>query len=220
MKTISFLLLLFGITFCVCFPAFAQDKRWTFVGEDMDGNSFFIDKTSRKVSGNRVRAWEKGILRNGSYRINLTEWKCDEEMYFPIDSTVYSPGGSFIKKEKGTEWVLVVPGAINEAMYKFACGDLPKNSSKNTSSAGKMMVEIIVDKANLRDAPSRNSRIIREVSIGERFTLVSKELVSYFWYQIILPGTNETAWIHYSTIKLVESPIKSKPVKRRKQSNR
>jgi len=105
-------------------------------------------------------------------------------------------------------------------MYQIACGNLSKRVSKDSTSAGKMMVEIIVNKANLRNAPNKNSRIIKEVSLGERFTLVNKELVGYFWYEISLSGTNETAWIHRSTIKLVESPIKPKTGKRRKQSNK
>ena len=134
-----------------------------------------------------------------------------------LDSTIYTPTSSFIEKDKGTEWRLVVPDTIGQMMYQIACGNLSKRVSKDSTSAGKMMVEIIVDKANLRDAPNINSRIIQEASIGDRFTLVNKELIGYFWYQITLPGTNETAWIHRSTIKMVEIPIKPKTGKRRKQ---
>lgn len=204
MKTISFLLLLFGITLCVCFPSFAQDNRWVHIADATEGVSSFIDITSRKVIGNKVRTWDKSIFADGSYRINLNEWNCDEEKYFLLDSTSYSRNGSYIKKDKGTEWRFVVPNSINEIIYKFACNGLPENFSLDTLSAGKTKVEITVNKANLRSSPNINSRIIREASIGERFTLVDEELVSYYWYEITLPGTSETAWIHRSTVKLIK----------------
>lgn len=219
MKIITFLLLLFSITLCVCFPAFAQDNRWVFIADDADDTSFFIDITSRKIIGDRVRTWHKNIYKDGSYRINLAEWNCDEEKYFMLDSTVYSKSGSYIRKDKGTEWYFVVPNSVNEIIYKFACFGLPENFSIDTLSAGKTVVEVTVNKANLRSAPSRNSQIIREASIGERFPLVSNELVSYFWYQITIPGTNETAWIHRSTVKLVKLiPIPSQSNTRRQKA--
>src|SRR5215213_5502556 len=174
MKTITFLLLLFGLTLCVCFPAFAQRSRWVFIDTDAEGTSYFIDKTSRKVIGDKVRTWGKSVFSDGSFRVNLTEWNCAEEKYFLLDSTIYTPTSSFIEKDKGTEWRLVVPDTIGQMMYQIACGNLSKRVSKDSTSAGKMMVEIIVDKANLRDAPNINSRIIQEASIGDRFTLVNK----------------------------------------------
>jgi hypothetical protein len=223
MKTTISLFLSTIILLFACCLVFAQENRWSYVGTDASGTRFFVDRNSIEVKGNRLRVWNKFFYVNNTYRLSLFEWACAEKKYLILDETSYAPNGRVIGMDRASGWLFVTPESMSETLYKAICSSSKLTPSKPTPSrlsAGETMVEITVNKANLRDAPNINSNIIKEASIGERFTLVNNELIGYFWYQITLPGTNETAWIHRSTIKLVESPIKPKSGKRRKQSNK
>lgn len=219
MKTTISLLLSITILLSAYCSVFAQQNRWSYVGTDASGTRFFIDRNSIEIKGNRLRIWNKFFYANQTYRLSLFEWACAEKKYLILDETSYSPDGRVIGMNRAPGWLFVTPESMSETLYKAICSSSKLTLSKPTpsrTSAGETMVEITVNKANLPDAPNINSSIIKEASIGDRFTLVNKELIGYFWYQIIVPGTNETAWIHRSTIKLVENPIKPKTGKRRK----
>lgn len=214
MKLTSNILLLLTITVLFCFSAFAQQKnRWVFVGQNTDGTLFYIDNNSRQIVGNRIRVWDKNIFQDGSYKISLVEWRCVEKKYFFIDITNYTPTGSFIRKDKSTEWLTVVPDSVSEAMYKAVCGTSFGNNLQ-VASSNRKMAQIIVKKANLRTNPDTNSRVVQQAILGEKFFLAD-ELPTNGWYQIILAGTNETAWIHGNNIKLLEAPNKSNTKKQR-----
>ncbi len=192
---------------CLSCLTFAQENRWELLSVDVNGGRLYLDKSSRKTIGNRVRIWDKRVFRDGSYRITLTEWKCSEKKYFLVDVSLYNETGSAIGKDKGTDWAFVVPESVSEAMYKAVCLTSAEKKSK-TKSTSKKIAEIIVKKANIRAEPNINSQIIQQATTGERFILV-KEEPSSGWYQITLAGTNETAWIYGNNIKLVE--VSNKP---------
>jgi hypothetical protein len=220
MKIISILLIVFAVMLCIPCLTFAQQNRWEFISVDVNGVRLYLDKNSRKTIGNRVRIWDKRVFRDGSYRIDLTEWKCSEKKYFLVDMTIYSETGSFIGKYKGTDWVYVIPESGSEAMHKAVCITYSKKSSKPESSS-KKMAEIIVEKANIRAEPNIDSRVIRQAKTGEQFDLVEEES-SNGWYQVILPQTNEVAWIHGNNIKLVEvsNKLNTKKQKVKQQTKR
>jgi hypothetical protein len=203
MKIISIFLLVFAVMLCVPYLTFGQENRWEFLSVDVNGVRLYLDKSSRKTIGNRVRIWDKRVFKDGSYRIDLTEWKCSEKKYFLVDMTIYSERGSFIGKYKGTDWVYVIPESGSEAMHKAVCITYSNKSSKPESSS-KKIAEIIVEKVNIRSEPNTDSRIIRQAKTGERFVLAEEES-SNGWYQIILPQTNEVAWIYGNNIKLVNA---------------
>ncbi|MET0752745.1 MAG: SH3 domain-containing protein, partial [Pyrinomonadaceae bacterium] len=207
MKIISVLLLVFAVMLCLPCLAFAQDNRWELLSVDVNGGRLYLDKSSSKIIGSRVRIWDKRVFRDGSYRITLTEWKCSEKKYFLVDVTLYNEAGSAVGKDKGKDWAFVIPESGSEAMYKAVCTTSSEKKSK-TESTSKKMAEIIVEKANIRNEPNINSQVIQQVRTGERFILAEEE-PSGGWYQIILAGTNETAWIHGNNIKLVEVSNKS-----------
>ncbi len=213
MKLISYLSLLLALTFFLSFSVSAQqENRWVFIGQNTDGTLFYLDQNSRQVLGNRIRAWDKNIFRDGSYKINLVEWKCNEKRYFFIDMTNYTPTGSFIRKDKSTEWLVVVPDSVSESMYKAVCGNSSERNSKAVSK-NKKIAQIIVRKANLRVEPSINSNIIQQANLGEQFSLADEQPTNG-WYQIIT-GTNENAWIHGNNIKFVETSNKSNTKKQK-----
>jgi hypothetical protein len=220
MRIISFSLLLYGFTICLYSSAFAQDNRWVFIDVDVNGSRFYLDKNSRTTIGDRVRVWDRSVYSDGSYRINLSEWQCSQKRFFFVDVSIYSETGSFIRKDKGTGWINVVPDAISESMYEAVCSNSSEKKNKTISSS-KKIAEIIVEKANIRTEPNTDSRVIRQAKTGERFVLAEEES-SNGWYQIILSQTNELAWIHGSNIKLVDAVNKSnvKNPKMRRQIKR
>ena len=167
---------------------------------------FYINKNSRQVSGKNIRIWNKSIFRNGSFRLDLVEWKCSEKKYFFVEASDYTSTGKFVRKNVGTEWINVVPDSISEDLHKVVCSNSPKENPK-TVSVIKKMAEIVVRKANLRVAPSMSGNVVQQVKLGNKFFLADEESTNG-WYQIVILGTDETAWVHGNNIKLVEVPDK------------
>lgn len=207
MRFITKLPFLLIIVAFVCYSAFAQQDRWIYIGKDTSGALFYLDKTSRQSIGKSIKVWDKSVYPDGSYRVNQTKWECKEKQFAIVDITIYSPKNEFIGKDNPTPWLNVVPDSISEIMHKAVCERLSNKNFEKTSSS-KKMVEIIVKKANVRAEPAINSNIIRKVKSGDKFALADENSTSG-WYQIIISNTNETGWIHGSTIKLVEITDKS-----------
>jgi hypothetical protein len=206
MKTISFLLLLTGFLLFASYSVFTQQNRWSYVGADVNGTRFFIDRKSIEIKGNKLQIWNKSIYSDDSYRISLVEWACSDKQYNVLRETIYSPDGNPIGKDESTTWLFVTPDSISEGLYKATCSSSDKTN--NAKSASKMKAQVIARTANVRAEPDINSSVIRKVKSGESFTLADEEPTDG-WYQIIISGTNKTAWIHSNTIKLVE--ITNKP---------
>lgn len=211
MRIFHYFIILFAIFFLTHHPIFAQQNRWMFVGTDADGTAFYLDRTFRQPVNNGVRVWDKSVYPDGSYRISLVEWKCVGKKFFVVDVTIYTPTGSFIRGEKGTAWVNVTPDSTSEVIFKRVCEEVPEDTSKPTTSK-KMMAEVIAEKVNVRAAPNVDSDIILQATGGERFVLIEQKPTGG-WYQIFLPGIDETAWIHGNVIKLIKPSGKSNPGK-------
>lgn len=201
----SFLLVTIVLSYLSTFAQ--QEKRWNYISKTSDGTLFYIDETSRQMSGKNIRIWNKSIFWNGSFRLNLVEWNCKEAKYLFVEASFYSQTGKFLRIEKGSEWINVIPDSISETLHKAVCKKSPEKDLKTKSSSRKI-AQIIVKKANLRDAPKLNSVILRQADINEQFSLAD-ELPTNGWYQIILSGTTETAWIHGNNIKLVKAVEKA-----------
>jgi hypothetical protein len=217
MKIITSLLLSISILLFGSYLIFAQQNRWSYVGADVNGTRFFIDRKSINTKGSKLRIWNKSIYSDDSYRISLVEWVCADKKYFILDETIYAPNGSFAGTDKGTKWLFVTPDSISEGLYKATCVSSKQVSSR--TAASEILAQIIVTSANVRTEPDMSSRVKRKVKSGEQFILADEESVNG-WYRIIISGTNNTGWIHGNNIKLVQSPNQSKTGKRRKQSNK
>jgi hypothetical protein len=203
MKLTFYLLPLLIITIFGCISALSQEKdRWFFVSNNSDGTLFYIDKNSRQVSGKNIRIWNKSVFWNGSFRLDLVEWKCSEKKYFFVEASDYTSTGKFVRKNVGTEWINVVPDSISEDLHKVVCGNSPEENPKTVSMI-KKMAEVIVRKANLRVAPSMSGNVVQQVKLGSKFFLADEEPTNG-WYQIILSEPNESAWIHGNNIKIIE----------------
>lgn len=203
------------LSFCfVCilpYFVFGQQNRWLFVGNDVAGTAFYLEKDSPKSIGKIIRVWTKNVYTDGSFQINQIDWDCKEKKYFVIQSSNYFSDGRLLNTLKGDVWLDVFPDALSETMYKAVCKTSLAGNYGKTSSIYKT-AEIIVKKANLRAEPNAYSRVIRQAVTGERFVLVS-ESPEKGWYQIIDVESNETVWIYGSNIKLIEVTKTSKTEK-------
>lgn len=214
MKTAISLFLSITILLFACCLVFAQQNRWSYVGADVNGTQFFIDRKSINTKGNKLQIWNKSIYSDDSYRISLVQWVCTDKKYFILDETIYAPNGSFAGTDKGTKWLFVTPDSISEGLYRATCFSSKQVSSR--TSAGKMRAQIIVKSANVRIEPDMSSRVKRKVKSGEQFVLAEEESVNG-WYRIIISGTDNIGWIHGNNIKLVENSNQLNTRKRRKQ---
>lgn len=217
MKTIFSLALSLTFLLSTFSFVFAQQDRWSYIGADVNQVEFFIDRKSIEPKGENLRAWHKTVYLDESYRISLLEWNCTEKKFFVVSETLYEPNGSPLGKDKTTEWLFVTPESINEGLYRAIC-NVPANN-KAKPSADKIIVQIVAKTANLRVEPNVNGSVIRTAKLGEKFILAD-ENPTRGWYRIILPKTNNSAWIHGNTIKLIEMTVqpkmKSKPNAKRK----
>jgi hypothetical protein len=84
-----------------------------------------------------------------------------------------------------------------------------QRTSRSQAKQGRAMAEIIVENANLREAPNASSAVIREVALGEKLALGNSRRVGP-WYQVVDEETGREGWLHGNTFKIV--PIKGKPV--------
>jgi len=78
-----------------------------------------------------------------------------------------------------------------------------------------MVAQIITDNANVREAPFANSPVIQTFEKGARLFLADNEPTGV-WYQVFIPDTNETGWLHGNTIKLLG--IKPNSIKPKRKS--
>ena len=137
MKKIVVLLLLM-----VSANVFAE---WTFIGNDVEGTSAYVDLSSIRKKGRTVKMWDlmdyqmvKGIVgqgnifgedRSNSYlsSIVFSLYDCEEETRSVINGISYSGqmgSGTIIAESfpDGARREPVMPGTVSEKLFKIACG--------------------------------------------------------------------------------------------------
>jgi hypothetical protein len=97
------------------------------------------------------------------------------------------------------------------------CKNLGK-TSRNDKKVGSNLAfaKIIVEKSKLMSQSNSNSKIIREVTLGERLVLVSDEPVG-IWYPVRDSKTNSQGWLnsnHFKIIKVKKLVNKQKKAKK------
>ena len=194
----TFALAFFFLTLSVQFSA-AQNNRWVYIGKNVSGVEYYLDKTSVERSGGEVRLWEKKIFKDGSYQINQSRWDCSEKIVLMVSSNIYTPQGKVIGKNFGNQWERIIPESIGEAIYQVVCN--ADTSQTAITEAMTENVQVISKLANIRELPSMNAAIVKKAAKGTVFRLVEAEPESG-WYQIYL-DSSDTAWIHGNTIEFI-----------------
>lgn len=204
-------------------PTFSQQNRWQFIGRNDNGSTSYLEKSKPKEVGGKKQTWSKEVYSDGSYKITLIDWQCRERKFRVLEATNYAPSGEYVGKEGSSAWSTVVPDSVSENYYKVVC--LPTGNTfatKSNTSTKKPVAQIIVDNANIREAPFANSPAIQTVQKDAQLFLAAAEPVGG-WYQVYIPDTKETGWLHGNTIKLLgiksnstKPKRKSKPVGKRR----
>lgn len=216
MKKVFFILICYAIIILSNQSVSAQANRWQFIAKNDNGSRSYLEQSNQKESGNNRWTWVKEVYSDGSYKIILINWQCRERKFQALESTNYAASGEYIDKERSSDWATVVPDSVSENYYKVVCASTEqKPAAESNSSAEKMIVQIITERANIREAPFVNSPVIQTVERGARLFLADVEPTGV-WYQVLLPDSDVAGWLHGNTIKLLN--IKSNLNQRRQKA--
>lgn len=227
MKKVVFILIFYAIIVLSNQPIFAQANRWQFIGKNDNGSRSYLEKSGQKESGNRRRTWSKEVYSDGSYKITLVDWQCRERRFRILEATNYAATGEYIDKERSSAWATVIPDSVSENYYKVVCASTEqKPAAKSNSSDKKMIAQIIAENANIREVPFANGSIIQTAEKGTRLFIADAEPTGV-WYQVFLPDSDITGWLHGNTIKLLniksnfsQRRQKAKPAEKREETHK
>lgn len=216
MKKVAFTLIFLGIIFFTNQPIFAQQSRWQFIGKNDNGSLSYLEKSNQKQTGNKKQTWVKKVYDDGSYKIILANWRCHEKRFQIVESANCAASGNYIGKEGSSPMMTVVPDSVSENYYKAVCLPAKQQSAIQPGAASETITaQIITRNANIREALFINSPVVQTIEKGVRLNLADAQPIGA-WYQIIIPKTNETGWLHGNTIKLLA--IKSNSTKSKQKS--
>ena len=182
-----------------------NEQRWLKIATDVEGTNYYIEKESRKTSGNsNIRTWEKRIRSDFSYSILLTEWNCHDKRERLIQFTDYNVQRRLeVTSEEPSDWHPIIPDSIAEKFFKIVCLEPPRLSAKVKISM-KKYAEIIAKKAYLRDRASPSGEIICDLIKGEKLMLINVEPIGG-WYKVVDSKTKSIGWLHGNTFKVISS---------------
>lgn len=207
--------------------AFAQTTdRWQLISNNDNGSRSYLERSAQNTTGDRRRTWTKDIYRDDSYKVTLVEWRCREKKFRVLEATNYAPEGKYLGQEEASGWATIVPDSVSENYFKIVCA-ARENISESDASNEKIIVQVIAQEANVREAPFSVGFVMQTVVKGTRFVLADTKPVGV-WYQVLIPDTDQTGWLHGNTIKIIKTEPnrqrterKSKPAGKRrvKRSN-
>ena len=119
-KIITTLLVVFALT---------AQAEWTFVGDNPEGDRYFLDLSTIKKSANGHRAWEmadEARGRNGTLSIRrLTEYDCRNERSRVLQQSQHSghmgSGEVVHSSSSPASWRYVSPGSVGEWFFDAVC---------------------------------------------------------------------------------------------------
>lgn len=206
-------------------PVFSQQSRWQFIGRNDNGSLSYLEKSKQRGTGNKRQTWVKEVYTDGSYKIILIDWQCREKRFQAVEATNYAASGKYLDKEGSSPPATVVPDSVSENYYKAVCPSNEQQSAVQPDAASRTITaQIITKNANVREAPFANSPVVQTIEKGVRLILADVQPTGA-WYQVTIPNTNATGWMHGSTIKLLSikpgsniTKQKSKPAMRNRRA--
>lgn len=189
LKAVICLGLCFGFILLSLTSIVAQtvDERWLYVTNDVrNTRKYFIDKqTLLKDSSpnNPVKTvWAKSLFADGSFQIDKTDWDCKLRRTRILSAGFYHPDGEFIKAYKvEAKWSEIGPDSIGERILQTVCqlaataddkqNKVNGNSAEKKGGKSGQLIEVIVERANIRVAPSIEARVFAQSNRNEIFVL-------------------------------------------------
>lgn len=192
MKKGASIIIIFVIVLLINQTARAQQNRRQFIGRNANGSISYLEKSDQRESGNRKQTWTKEVYSDRSYKITLVEWQCFEKKFRVIESTNYAPSGECIDREGSSPWTTVIPDSVSECYFDVVCASSKQSTLAESNSSGKQKIaQVIIINANIRRSPDAGSAVIQKIKKGARLFLTDTEPVNG-WYQVLIPGTNES----------------------------
>ncbi len=193
-------------------------ERWQFISSNDNGSRSYLENSNRKSTGGKKQTWTKDIFKDGSYKITLIEWQCREKKFRILEATNYAPAGTYLGQEPASEWSTVVPDSVSENFFKTVCAS-NQSANESDSSNVRKSVQIISENANVRESPFPVSPVIQTFAKGVRLFLADEEPVGA-WYQVLIPDSNQTGWLHGDTIKILKAAPSHRRVERQSKPTR
>ncbi len=183
-------------------------SRWTFVGITDDYSFWYVDETVQKKSAKVVSAWEKVIHEDKSYSLALSEWKCSAKKKRLMQVHNFAPSGDALSRgTRPLPWRYVVPDSVEEKTSEIVCNSDERKIgklNKEDPTAKFLTAWVIVKATDLMSKPDPGSDIVREVSSGEKFIMVSNQAIGD-WYLVLDLKTNSRGWLNVREVKLIEA---------------
>lgn len=191
---------------------YSQERSWVFVGTDeRRTKAAYVDPNTQKRSNGNFFVWEKMIWSDASYLIGLVEWDCRQKRSRVVQESLYNQYGELTQLSKNFDWVYMVDETLGAGIYKIVCRNVQNSPQPPLTEAPSVisLAEIIVVAASLRESPSINGSVIREVPKKERLILTG-EPPRGNWHRVIDQDSQSSGWLHRSTFKIIK-PKKSSP---------
>lgn len=186
------------------FPAFGQSGDWQFISKNSNGSTSYLNFSGKnQPKSSNQQTWTKEVFSDGSYKITLVNWKCREKRFQIQEAVNYASSGAYVDREDQSSWTTIIPDSVAENYFKVVCAT-GRNASNSNSVSRKIFVQVIVENANIREAPFAVGTVMQTVEKGARLALADPEPVGV-WYQVLIPETDEKGWLHGSTIKIIKA---------------
>lgn len=201
-------LYLIGICFSLLINSInvSAQTDWSFVALTSGGNTVFIDKNFTRASNGIIRVWQKNVSPDNSYFIGLGEWNCLKKSFRIVQSIMYDNTGiASDRNSEPSQWRIVIPDSTGMLLYLNICEenqDIDVNEQENRNSKSSI-AQIIVKKTNLMSKANSNSKIIRQLVLGEKLVLTGKKLGT--WHQVFDSKSNSQGFLNRKNFKVVKT---------------
>ena len=199
MSQLIFRFLLAISIFSICAVDILSQKkpaRWLYVALSAEGYKHYrLEKIDRLENGN-LASWMKTLTTEGVYRNTYSEYDCKNNRFRILQDNFYFADDKLYTGRKepfDPNWTTPPPDTLAEILFAAVC----------KPPIAPRIVEITVNRANLRSKPHPQGDIIKTAEKGAQFQ-VSMGLEVENWFNVVDEATQEDYWIHRSVFEFVE----------------
>jgi hypothetical protein len=102
----------------------AGASDWVKILETKNGDRFFLDVSSAKISNDKISILDKVIKTDGKYNLGLLSFNCSQKKWRLESTTVYDRDGNLLASfHAPSQWAHIVPDSFGEKTYNILCND-------------------------------------------------------------------------------------------------
>lgn len=174
----------------------SKSARWLYIALSAEGYKHYrLEKVDRLENGN-LAFWMKTLSAEGVYRNTYSEYDCKNNRFRVLQDTYYLADDKLYTGRKETfdpNWTTPPPNTLAEILFDAVC----------KPPVAPRIVEITVNRANLRNRPHPQASVIKTAEKGTQFQ-TSMGLEVENWFNVVDEATQEDYWIHRSVFEFVE----------------